>query len=178
MNFSFSKRERVIFYFLISIFAAYTVYVFAYESFWVELQKVKGEIELAQQKLSAQSVLLKRFSSRAGNQKNILEKYYQKESDGSIRSKMLADLQKISSQENVRIADMKPAAIRSEGARREFPVSMMLEGGFVDMMRFFYYAESEPYGFRIQEFRFSRSFSAKSSLRCQVVLSRIFLTKE
>ena len=158
--------------------SAYTVYAVVYRSFWGNLKEIQGRIESAEHKFYRQVVLLESLSSKVGLRQLSLESYRQKESDGGIRSKMLAALQELSSQENVRIADMKPAAIRMEESYKEFPVSMMLEGEFVNIMKFFYYAESEKYGFRIKEFRFSQSRSAKAVLRCKVVLSRIFLNAE
>jgi Tfp pilus assembly protein PilO len=178
MKFHFSKREQIIFLVTISFLVGYVFYMVIYQPFWEEIAGLRRNIAAAQQDLSKQKVLFRELASRSRIQDPILEGYRQKESDGSVRSKMMAALQEISSQQKVRIADMKPSVVRGEKSYKEFPVSMTLEGEFVDIMRFLYEAESGKYGFHIQEFRFARSYSAKTDLQCQVVLSRIFLREE
>lgn len=175
MSLNFSKREKIIFYFLISVLAGYVMYVALYDLFWVKLCDVKKKIEVAQQRLSEESKMVRRLSSGIQGQKAELDLFRQTESNGSVRSKMLEALQQLSTQDDVRIADMKPGALREEDSYKEFPVSVKLEGEFVQIMKFFFDAESSTYGFRIREFRFSRSYSTRSRLQCQVVLSRVFL---
>lgn len=177
MKLSFSKRERFIFYTLILIFSIYGCYVFGYEFFWQDIQQARRDLMAAQQKFSAKSLLLNRLTSQLEKREGALVQYYQSGSDDSVRSKILVDLQQLSSQDNVQIADMKPLPMKVEEGYKEFPVSMILEGELIDIMRYLYAAESQENSFLIKEFRFSRSFSRASQLRCQVVLSRVFLLK-
>lgn len=175
MRFHFSKREWGIFFFLLAILAGYAGYEGIYRTFWMGLRDLHGKIAMEERVLSQRQAMLRDLQVRSRSHKALLDAYRQKESDGAARSKMMEDLQEIASRRNVRITDMKPALVRSEESYKEFPVDMVLEGAFVDIMHFLFEAESKDYGFRIGEFRLSYVYSMKSDLRCQLIMSRIFL---
>ena len=178
MGLTFSKREKNIFYGLMLILLGYAVYAVFYQFFWINLSSFKSRISAAEQRLSAERRQRQALSGELKRRASLLEDFRQKESDGSVRTRMLSALQKLSAREGVRISDMKPVNDRVEGSYKEFPVSITLEGGLTDVMRFLFFTESREFGFRIKEFRFSKAYSEGAVLQCQVVLLRTFLTAE
>ncbi len=175
MSLRFSGREKNIMLFLICLLVGYGMYVGVYEVFWVKLNDTRQQINMAQQQLSQKNVLVEQLSAWLKRHGAVLEQFRQIDSDGNVRSKILATLQGLAAREQVRIADIKPRAVKARKSSKEFSVGMMLEGDFVAIMKFLYHVESDALGFRIKEFRFSQSYAGKSDLRCQVVVSKIFL---
>jgi Tfp pilus assembly protein PilO len=178
MKFHFSQRERVITYAAVFVLAGYMLYSAGYHMFWLKWQGLQNRKTAAQRVLEQKKLMLKRHALNEPDRQQRLEAYRQNESDEQVRSKMLRHLQDLSSKNSVRIVDMKPVQVRKNHVSQEFPVSMTVEGGFVDMMKFFYDIEAREQGFQIQEFRFSQTQAARSALRCQAVVARIFLSLE
>ncbi|MEW5895345.1 MAG: type 4a pilus biogenesis protein PilO [Candidatus Omnitrophota bacterium] len=170
----FSEREKKIFVLatgILILFGAIKVFE-ALTGRWQDLQQ---KIQAAEKEVSVKMLVLGEKRQRVSTQRAVLDSFRQNDPDEMIRSNMLSSLQKLSSENNVRITDMKPSVIKSDKFYKEFPVNVILEGSFTDIMRFFYYAESAEFQFEIREFRFSQSYGMPGGLRCQAILSRLFL---
>jgi len=176
MAFIFSKREQWIIWVLGILAAGYVIYTAVDHLFWQRMTLLRRQAQEARQQLAVQTRRQELLSARLAGQGDLLERFRQTESDGSVRARMQADLQELSSREQVRIADIKPVTEKNEGFYKEFPVSVTLEGAFVDIMRFLYFAQTPRFDFRIREFRFSRAYSEGAALQCQVVLVKMFWT--
>ena len=174
MRFHFSKREKIIFT-VTFIVVVVAVGAGVFQAFGMRWQNLQEKIKRAEHELRLNCALLDERMARVADQQTLFDLYRQRDSDEFVRGNMLSSLQKLSSEQAVRISDMKPSSARTEKFYREFPVTVVLEGEFSNIMKFFYYAETREYGFEIREFRFSRSYAVGSELRCQAVLSRIFL---
>lgn len=175
MGFIFSKREQQIVWILGILAAAYLIYTAVDQLFWTRMTLLRRQVTEAQHHLMLQMRRQEALSARLEGQADLLERFRQTESDGSVRARMQAALQELSSREQVRIADIKPVTEKTEGFYKEFPVSVTLEGAFVDIMRFLYFAQTPRFNFRIREFRFSKAYSEGAALQCQVVLVQTFL---
>jgi len=170
----FSKREGMLVCFLLAVLAGYAVYAAVYRPLWLRLQDLQVRIDAGEKKLARQKDFIREWSARSALRRPFLKGRLQHGPDGSVHSGMLAALQEISAGQKVRITDMKPAPVRTEETCHEFSVSMILEGHFTDVMRFVFEAASRRYGFCIRRFRLASSRGAKTALRCEIVVSRLF----
>ncbi|HSV43726.1 MAG TPA: type 4a pilus biogenesis protein PilO, partial [Candidatus Bathyarchaeia archaeon] len=166
MKFGFQKSERRIFLMLVGLVFAYAVFSVG-EYAWRSQQELDARIVQARAALrSAQGILL-RSQKKGAVDENTAALYQQRDSDEAVRSQMMQFLQGLASEGAIRMVDVKPQPVRDQGFYKEFPMALTLEGSFVDIMRFFYQAENSSPKFRVQEFRFTQSRSAKSPLLCQ-----------
>jgi len=174
MKFGVQPSQRRLVLILIVLVAGYGIFS-AGEYAWKSRQQLDERIVRAEAALANARQILSRAQKNRTLDEQTAGLYQQRDSDEAVRSQMIQVLQGFVSQGTVRIVDVKPQPVRDRGFYKEFPIAFTLEGPFSDIMRFFYEAENSSPKFRIQEFRFSQSRSAKAPLLCQTVVFRMML---
>jgi len=85
--------------------------------------------------------------------------------------RMLAQIERLVSQHELRVSDTKPQTARTKKFISEVSVSLVIDGRLNEILAFLNQCEQEPNNFLVKEFCFRKSFFNNRGVRVQIVLS-------
>ena len=173
---NFSQRERKIAVALILVIGVYGLFQGIYIPYKNKKETLNKRILTTQKKFKKNLVTIKKSEMLETKYRPILENFKQRGSDDQVMSAILAEIEGVATQVNMRIADMKPKRVRQVDFYNHFSVSLAVDASLVDVMHFIYVLQTSPHMFEIEELNLNNNAGRPDTpLRCQMVLSRLLI---
>ena len=170
-----SHREKRIFVLcLITIF----IYV-SYHYGFVSLKEKKDALQLAvktkERELRKNLGVVERGKVYDGEYQRILDKFKQTASDEKTMSSLLSEIEQVAGDTKMRISEMKPQRVRKVDFYNNFSVSLTMDDSLTEIMHFLYVLQDDIHRFSVDELRFDKMGPNVATLRCQLVISKVFI---
>jgi len=170
-----NPRERSIMAVTIALAVFYGGFQFVYKP-------LKKQEAILEQGISEELKTLKKDFLTVEKEKH-LHKFYEKlltpfeekRSDEEEVSELLSRMQVLAAETNLRIIEMKPQRPRKTEFCKFLPLSLSLEGSYVDIIRFLYTVQADTYRLGVEELVIEAKPAQPSILSCRVDLSRLLI---
>ena len=96
-------------------------------------------------------------------------------SESASMSAIITEIENVSGEANIRIADLKPQKVRKTGSFNNFSVSLILDGQLTSIMNFVYNLQNQPHLFAVDEMRFDKKSPNSTDLKGYLILSRVLI---
>jgi len=173
VKFAFSKRERMILFFLIGLLAVYGGYLYGYVPVLARLDNLDRKIRVARRRLAKNRQVIARVKESGQEVEKVLKRYWQRQPDEEVMAGMLSAIEQEARDIGILVADLKPRKGKKLDLYNHFSVSLAVEGDMTDVLQFVYRLQAQPHGFDIDDIRISRKSSRAQALRGQMILSAL-----
>ncbi len=170
-----TSRELNILVMCIFMVVVYVGYHLVYKPLNNRLLSLEGRIEIARKKIREKMRILQREDAVKSEYRTFESLLKQKQSDSREMASILAEIEAVANQVGLRLADLKPRKVRSEGFFNQFSVSLSVEGEMPLINRFLYLLENEPYLYDIDDVQLEKRSVRTSLVRCELQLSRFLI---
>lgn len=130
------------------------------------------EISLLEAKLKQSAGLIQEKESLAGTFRQYAARLKVLDPD-QMRTQTLADLEKMTREQSLRVIEMKPLAGRRQGAFQEHLIEISLEGSMAQLLQFIYQLQETSGVMRVERLQMSAKGSQPSQLKALFLLSRL-----
>ncbi|MBF0384390.1 MAG: type 4a pilus biogenesis protein PilO [Candidatus Omnitrophica bacterium] len=173
----FTKREQYIAFFCALTGFVYLGYLGAYIPFKNEIEAIDAKISTAEAKFNKNRETIKEAEELEAQYKTYISKFAQTKTNEQEMSSLLEEIEEVANKLGLKISDLKPKKVQKEEYYNRFSVTLAIDSQLVDIIHFIYTLENKPYNFSIDEIRFDQATRAKSSVKSNLVLSKILIPR-
>ncbi len=127
----------------------------------------------AQKKFKKEKSLIQESQQMAVAYESYLPLFNQDFSNPEQMSAIVAEIESVAAQINLRFSEIKPGKVRKEDSYNIFSVSLSTEGRFEDMAHFLYLLQSKPHLFQVEDLHMEKN--GQAFLKTELVVSRLFI---
>ncbi len=169
-----TRREKLIFLICCCMIGLFLVYNLVWRSFRENVDGIDAQVSVA-------AAQLKKIRRTVADARPYEQRYaaYQKSlsqqgTDEAVVSRLLSEIEQVSTQTGLKVSDLKPLRIRDEKFYRMFPVSVMVDGTLVTTLEFIDVLQKEPHRFDVLDLRIDQTQRKGEEIKSRVVMGKIF----
>ncbi len=169
-----TQREKMIFLICCFMIGLFLVYNLAWRSFKNNVDGIDVKIRAAAVKLQKARQTMtdaQRYERRYGEYQKSLSP---QGTDEAVVSRLLSEIEQVSSQTGLKVSDLKPLRIREEKFYRVFPVSVIVDGTLVTTLEFIDVLQKEPYRFDVLDLRMDQTQRKGEEIKTRLVMGKVF----
>jgi Tfp pilus assembly protein PilO len=172
---SLSAREQGIFLVTIVLVAVYIGYQWLITPLRQRVADIERDIVSESRKIRQNRAALTEFQDLEGRYAELINVFAQQGSNEQVMARMLREIEKVASDLEMKISELKPQRARSGDYFNSFSVSLRMDSTLTAIIEFIDVLQSKPYGYRVQDIRFDKSPKRGSNeITTVVVLEKIF----
>jgi Tfp pilus assembly protein PilO len=169
----------------ISIAIICLVFALAYGAIFGIIKPFMTHKEELAQEIEAKKMLLNKYVETIDKAKDMESKYHdfldqfqQNDTNDQVMTQLLSQIEKQATELGLRISDLKPRRVKKEKFYNRFSVSLSLDSSLIDITKFLYILQTEPYLFYVDEFTIEKGMQRQNdSVKTYLVVSKIFISK-
>ena len=170
-----SMREQKILLLVGGLVFIYTNYNFVFKPLTEKKQELTQQVDVAQKRLEKYLRMMRKEETMDQEYESYLTAFKQQGSEQQVMSSILAQIDTLASQMNVRVMEVKPKRMKDAAIYNQFTVPLIVEGSWQALMQFLYTIEEPAYSFLIDELFIERGSSQESLMKCHVTISRLLI---
>lgn len=172
-----TKRERAILYTLTAIIVLSLIYNFLIEPLIKRWNKVNQGINLVKVRLQKSLSIIKKKDRIDKEYAVYAEKLKPRGSDEQEMTRVLDGLEKLASNSNLRIVNIKPKPPQDKAFYKRFMVGLETESDMRSLMKFIYDVKNSPLLLKVDRLNLNtKSSQAGIVIRASMVISKISMT--
>jgi Tfp pilus assembly protein PilO len=141
-----------------------------------KVQDIDLQIEAQLKKLKKNQKTISKADAIQSEYAGYIERFSQVGTNEQTMSAALSEIEKTAGEMSLKISDLKPNKVKSQGSYNRFSVSLTIDGGLEDILRLLYTLQSEPYFYTVDELRFDKSSRQNHpSMKTRIVLTKILI---
>ena len=111
--------------------------------------------------------------------KVLSERFHQNASDAELKATLVQQIQNVAEDFNFRITNLRPQNVRKQQISQIFAFDLMLDADPIEVWRFIYILQQDPYNFQISNARFDKVYHNNADgLRIQLTLSKSYVMQD
>lgn len=173
-----TSRERGIFVVLVLLCGIYAAYIFAYRPLVIERQRIEENLRLSRKKFNDQMKVIRKEQRMPVELREAIAAMHQSNAPEEVMSGILSEIETASRGLKVRITEMKPQGIIKEDVISKFPVSLAVDGNFVELMAFVHLLQAPEHDLKVTQFHLEKGFSDPKTLIAKIVVVRMLIRSE
>lgn len=171
-----TKRELTIAIICLIFALAYGTLYGVIKPFYANQEELAQEIDAKKSLLRKYMETIDRADSLKRKYQDFLNQFRQNDNNDQVMTQLLSQIEKQASQLGLRISDLKPQRVKKEKFYNRFSVSLSLDSSVVDITKFLYTLQTEPYLFYVDEFTIEKGMQQQNdSVKTHLVVSRIYV---
>ena len=167
-----NRRELVILYVCAAVIGVYGIFMLAVRPLIERGEAIGGQIEAAERRLAKNVQTAQQAADVDAEYQRLVSILGTEGSEGAEGSSMVSKLEAAARQADVQIANMQPQRTVSKEILKAFPVEIVIDGKWPNIVKFLYLVQSDPNLFNVDRLSLEKYSDTTASLRGNFVLSR------
>jgi len=170
-----TSREKLISLICCFMIAVFVLYHFAWRFVKGNIDGLDAQIDGRLAGLKKARQLLAEASGYQQRYDEYLGRLGQNDSDEAVFSRLLSEIEQVSSQAGLKVSDMKPLRMREEKFYRMFPVSVAVDGELVATLEFIDLLQDHSHRFDVIDMRMDQAQRKGAEIKTRLVLGKVFI---
>lgn len=171
-----TRREQGIFAVCMITIGVYAGYAGLLKPLRARIVSADREIGTYQRRLAKNAAAIRTSEALEARYKEYFSRFKQSKTDEQVMASMLAEIEGVAGGYGLRISELKPNKVRKNAYYNKFSVSLTIDGGLADILRFLHSLQGEEHFFDVEDARFDKGSRRESDvLKTRLGLSKIFI---
>ena len=140
---------------------------------------LRQEVAVQQKRLDKDLKIIRKAEALEETYAFFVQKFRQPGTGEETVSSILSEIEEVAGKLGLHVADLKPKKVNHNEYDNQFSVSLMIESEFVDIVRFLYTLQQQPYMFDVEEVEFEKSpRKNETMITTRLVLGKTFIPSQ
>lgn len=171
-----TNRERAIFTVCLFLAIVFVIYKFVFNPLVNNQKSLNQKIEKVKKKYVKSQRILQEAKSFQGVYDQYLSEFKQLESNEQTIAYLISEVEKVATQINLVISDLKPKPVKPDKNFNYYSISLSIEGPWTDILKLIHLLQSQPYLFEVEEMNLDRASQRNpESVRAYLMLGKNYI---
>ncbi|MFH0771650.1 MAG: type 4a pilus biogenesis protein PilO [Candidatus Omnitrophota bacterium] len=172
---SLSKREKTLFYIILTLIIVWIATVFIVKPFVDKWMKIEEKMYLTSLRVEKNRKILS-FKERIQSEyDNFASAVKMQGSEEEEMAKFLTEIESLAQVSSVHISDIKPRPVKKTVFYDEYIIEVEVEGDIAQISKFIYDIQNSPRLLKIDKFSLGTKGAASALLKCDILVGRILI---
>lgn len=171
-----TTREKIIFAVCLFLAIVFVLYKFVFNPLVNNQKSLNQKIEKTKKKYVKTQRTIQEAKSLQGLYDQYLSEFKQRESNEQTVAYLISEIEKVSTQINLVISDLKPKPVKPDKTFNYYSISLSIEGPWTDILKLIHLLQSQPYLFEVEEMNLDRASQRNpESVRAYLMLGKNYI---